>query len=117
MCEVSVTTKSLINAVVFMSVGLLRYQVFLAYGGVFMALWYAALQHEEEIMQASSYPAATELAIRWAPLWGIAALALYASVVIGHGMVTFQDFPEAIEELERQVVEARAEMKRRGIPM
>ena len=100
-----------------MSVGLLRYQVFLAYGGAFIALWYAALQHEEAIIQASSFPAAAELAILSAPLWGIVALGLYALIVIGHGMVTFQDFPEAAEELERQVVEARAEMKRRGIPM
>jgi dolichol-phosphate mannosyltransferase subunit 3 len=100
-----------------MSVGLLRYQVFLAYGGAFMALWYAALQHEDAIIQVSSFPAAAELAIRWAPLWGIAALGLYALIVIAHGMLTFQDFPEAIAELEHQVLEARAEMKRRGIPM
>ena len=100
-----------------MSGGLLRYQVFLAYGGAFMALWYAALQNEESVIQVSSFPTATELAIRWAPLWGIVALGLYALIVIGHGMLAFKDFPEAVAELERQVVEARAEMKRRGIPM
>jgi dolichyl-phosphate mannosyltransferase polypeptide 3 len=100
-----------------MSGGLLRYQLFLAYGGVFMALWYAALQNQEAIMQATSFPTATDLAIRWAPLWGIVALGLYALIVVGQGMLTFQDFPEAVAELERQVKEARAEMKKRGIPM
>jgi hypothetical protein len=100
-----------------MSGGLLRYQVFLAYGGAFMALWYAALQNQEAIMQATSFPAATEGAIRWAPLWGIVSLGLYASIVVGHGLLTFQDFPEAVAELECQVKEARVEMKKRGIPM
>jgi dolichyl-phosphate mannosyltransferase polypeptide 3 len=100
-----------------MSGGLLRYQVFIAYGGAFMALWYAVLQNQEAIMQGTSFPNATELAIRWAPLWGIVALGLYAVIVVGHGMLTFQDFPEAVAELELQVKEARAEMKKRGIPM
>jgi len=99
-----------------MAGGLLRYQIFLAYGGAFMALWYAALQNKEAIEEATGYPIATDLAVRWAPLWGIAGLGLYALIIIGYGMFTFGDFPEAAAELERQVEEARAEMKRRGIP-
>ena len=100
-----------------MSGGLLRYQVFLAYGIAFMALWYAALQNKEAIMEATGYPVETDIALQWAPLWGILGLGLYAAIKIIYGLITFQDFPEAAAELERQVEEARAEMKRRGIPM
>lgn len=99
-----------------MAGGLLRYQIFLAYGGAFMALWYAALQNKESIMETTGFPDATDIAVRWAPLWGIVGLGLYALITIGFGMLTFEDFPEAAAELERQVEEARAEMKRRGIP-
>jgi hypothetical protein len=100
-----------------MSGGLLRYQVFLAYGGAFMALWYAALQNKDAIMEATGFPVATDLAVQWAPLWGILGLGLYAAISIIYGLLTFEDYPEAAAELERQVEEARAEMKRRGILM
>lgn len=100
-----------------MAGGLLRYQVFLAYGSAFMALWYAALQNKDAIVEAAPFPNdVVDLAVRWAPLWGLVGLALYALIVIGYGLLTFEDFPEAAAELERQVKEARAEMKRRGIP-
>lgn len=100
-----------------MPVGLLRYQIFLAYGGAFLALWYAVLLSQEAIVEASMFPVTTtELAVRWAPLWGILALGLYALMSVIYGVLTFEDCPEAALELERQVQEARAEMKRRGIP-
>lgn len=100
-----------------MAGGLLRYQVFLSYGVAFLALWYAALQNKEAILEASGHPEATDLAVQWAPLWGILCLAVYAFVSIAYGVLTFEDFPEAATELELQVKEARAEMKRRGIPI
>jgi dolichyl-phosphate mannosyltransferase polypeptide 3 len=100
-----------------MPVGLLRYQIFLAYGGAFLALWYAALLNQETIVEASIFPVSTtELVVRWAPLWGIVALGLYALISVIYGLLTFEDCPEAAFELERQIQEARTEMKRRGIP-
>lgn len=96
-----------------MSGGLLRYQIFLAYGGAFLALWYAALQNQEAIVEATGFP---DLAVQWAPLWGIVGLGLYALITITYGVLTFEDCPQAAAELERQAEEARAEMKRRGIP-
>ena len=81
-----------------------------------MATWYAALQNKEAIVEFTGYPSVTDLAVRCAPLWGIFCLGLYALISIGYGLMTFEDCPEAAAELERQIEEARAEMKRRGIP-
>lgn len=96
-----------------MTGGLLRYQIFLAYGGAFLALWYAALQNKDAIVEATGLP---ELAVELAPLWGIICLGLYALMTVICGVIAFEDCPGAAAELERQVDEARVEMKRRGIP-
>lgn len=97
---------------------LLRYQVFLTYGALFVAVWRAALQQEEQLVEtAAPYTTLASLLIRFAPLWGIASLGVYALVTIVYNVLTFEDCPEAAKEIDDQVKEARAELKKRGIPV
>lgn len=51
----------------------------------------------------------------YAPIWAFFLLAVYAISCIGIGLASLRDTPEAAAEIERQVEEARAAMKARGI--
>jgi len=82
---------------------MLRYQVFLSIGVLFLSIWYA-------VLKISSSPL-----VLYAPLWAIVLLGVYAVVSIGIGLANFKDSPEAAAEIERQVQEAKAAMKKRGI--
>ena len=84
--------------------GLLRYQVFLAYGVLFVAVWQALLRQ---------YP--DDDLVLWMPFWALGLLAIYGISSIAIGVLTFRDTPEAAAELEQQIAEAKAEMTKRGI--
>ena len=84
--------------------GLLRYQVFLAYGVLFVAVWQALLRQ---------YP--DDDLVLWMPFWALGLLAIYGISSIAIGVLTFRDTPEAAAELEQQIAEAKAEMTQRGI--
>ena len=88
--------------------GLLRYQVFLAYAALVIAIWYTLNQKEFGIPKILS---------QLLPLWVLVALAMYAAVTIIYGVATLGDLPEASKELEREISEAKAAMKKRGIPI
>lgn len=97
---------------------MLRYQVFLSYAFLWAAIWYQALQSEEAIVEKSPLsPEATKLLIQLLPLWILVALAIYALTSILYGLATLGDFPEAAVELEKEIREAKAAMKKRGIPI
>lgn len=85
--------------------GLLRYQIFLGYAAAFLSAWYLALTRKEE----------PNLAIDYAPLWAILALGVYAAGSVIIGVATFESHPEAAAELEKEVAEAKAALKKRGI--
>jgi Dolichol-phosphate mannosyltransferase subunit 3 (DPM3) len=99
---------------------LLRYQLFLCYGLGFGAVWYQALQHLDAV-RSTEAEAATPLspwinvAVVFAPLWVLVGLGVYAVASIAIGVSNFRDCPEAAIELDKQVQEAKAEMKRREI--
>jgi hypothetical protein len=88
--------------------GLLRYQIFLGYGILFLAIWYAALSTQKESQEPSIWAV-------FAPVWLVVALGIYAVSTIVYGVATFKDFPEASAEIEQQVKEAKVEMKKRGV--
>ena len=90
--------------------GLLRYQIFLVYGVAFLALWQGAKLNVDESTNAT-----TTFIVNYAPIWGILLLGIYAATTIIHNVMTFNDCPGAAEELERQIKEAKAEMKKRKI--
>ena len=91
--------------------GLLRYQVFLVYGVVFLAVWQGVKMNQDE---ATASPAA-KILVNFAPIWAIVALGIYALSTIIYKVMTFNDCPEAAKEIDEQVKEAKAEMKRRKI--
>lgn len=88
--------------------GLLRYQIFTVYGIVLLAIWYGALQTQ----QGKDNPS---IIVVYGPLWGIIALGIYALSSVIYGVVILKDVPDAAAEIDRQITEARAEMKKRGI--
>eukprot|EP00527_Entomoneis_sp_CCMP2396_P000413 CAMPEP_0198146254 /NCGR_PEP_ID=MMETSP1443-20131203/28437_1 /TAXON_ID=186043 /ORGANISM="Entomoneis sp., Strain CCMP2396" /LENGTH=109 /DNA_ID=CAMNT_0043810151 /DNA_START=59 /DNA_END=388 /DNA_ORIENTATION=+ len=103
----------------------LRWQIFTIYGVVLLSIWLAALQATvtttttttttEEETTSGFAAVVVKLSIQWAPLWGILMLGFYSVSWIAYGVVTLRDNPDSAKELEQQVKEARAEMKRRGI--
>ena len=84
--------------------GLLRYQLFLGLAVLFLSVWYAGLQSMPE-----------NIGVTYAPIWAVLLLGLYAVSSIAIGLANFKDFPEAAAEIERQVIEAKKEMTKRGI--
>mmetsp|Transcript_49079 Transcript_49079/g.90916 ORF Transcript_49079/g.90916 Transcript_49079/m.90916 type:complete len:104 (-) Transcript_49079:114-425(-) len=101
--------------------GLLRYQLFLAYGLAFLAIWRAALKYEDDIAAtlgtAGFSSSQVSLAVSYAPVWAILALGIYAVASIGYGVATFEDCPEAAKELDRQVKDARLAMEKKGVKL
>jgi len=90
-----------------MKMGLLRYQVFLSYGILFFSVWYYCLQVDDFGLPP--------LLVKFAPIWALLALGLSLLFRLFLGVVTYQDCPEAAVEIERQILEAKAEMKKRKI--
>jgi Dolichol-phosphate mannosyltransferase subunit 3 (DPM3) len=93
---------------------LLRYQVFLSYSVAFLATWLFVLynQNNDDVVCNSSY---NKILIVGAPLWALVGLGIYLLCLLIHGVLNYQDCPEAAKELEHETVEAKAEMKKRGI--
>ena len=82
---------------------MLRYQLFLAIGVLFLSVWYAALQLSQDPL------------VLYAPIWATLLLGVYAVSSIAIGVCNFKDTPEAAAEIEQQVQEAKVEMAKRGI--
>mmetsp|Transcript_32395 Transcript_32395/g.53566 ORF Transcript_32395/g.53566 Transcript_32395/m.53566 type:complete len:100 (+) Transcript_32395:160-459(+) len=97
---------------------MLRYQIFLCWGALWAAIWYQAMNTEESLVEKSPLsPEATKMLIQLLPLWILVALAIYAIVTILYGLANLGDFPEASAELEKEIKEAKAAMKKRGVPV
>mmetsp|Transcript_18889 Transcript_18889/g.52760 ORF Transcript_18889/g.52760 Transcript_18889/m.52760 type:complete len:92 (-) Transcript_18889:1772-2047(-) len=85
---------------------LLRYQIFLGVAVAFLAIWFTLIQRPE--LKSNSL-------ILFAPVWSIVLLGVYAVASVIIGLISFNDTPEAAAEIDRQVLEAKAEMRKRGI--
>lgn len=90
---------------------MLRYQVFLTYGVAFFSAWYYCLSKKEELHLSPG----SSLLVTLAPVWGVIALGVFLLARLIVGVLGFRDCPDAAQEINRQIVEARAEMKRRKI--
>ena len=105
-------------------IGLLRYQIFTVYGIILLAIWYGALQqqqqkreqlvteNEAENTHSSAY---IDILILYLPLWVIFALGIYALCSVIFGVLMLKDYPDAAAEIDQQIAEAKTEMKKRGI--
>lgn len=85
---------------------LLRYQIFLAIGTSFISIWLALIKSSGDTLNPL---------VLYAPVWSIILLGLYAIGSIVLGLISFKDTPEAAIEIERQILEAKTEMKKRGV--
>ena len=89
---------------------LLRYQVFLGIGLVFLAIWWMLLKQGSAAIDTAPNPL-----VLYAPIWAVLALGIYAAGSVVSGVIGFGDAPEAAAEIDRQVLEAKAEMNQRGV--
>jgi hypothetical protein len=102
---------------------LLHYQHFLIVGTAFLSVWYVLLlqlhpqqdHHQHSSKHAHHDDHYYKLLITYAPLWLIIGLGIYALSSVIYGTLTFHDTPEAAEELEQQIQQAKQEMIQRGI--
>lgn len=92
---------------------LLRYQLFLSYAIVLLAIWIGLLMHLDVVVDQLSLP--NTAIIVYAPIWFLVCLVLYGMLSIIHGMLHFGDCPDASKELEKQVRQARVELKKKGV--
>ena len=103
--------------------GLLRYQIFLTYGIALAALWYAYLQNKSSVLSITNAfalgipPSSFKILFDYAPFWCLCALAFYAVLSIGYGVATFENCPDAAEEVDRDVKEAKEELIKMGIKL
>ena len=91
--------------------GMLRYQVFLTYGVAFVSAWYYGLRKKAEF----DTPPVLDVLVAFAPVLAIVGLGIFLLARLMLGVLAYQDCPDAAREIDRQVVEARTEMKRRKI--
>ncbi|CZT16364.1 related to dolichol-phosphate mannosyltransferase subunit 3 [Ramularia collo-cygni] len=53
--------------------------------------------------------------IPYLPVWALVSFGAYLLFKLGFGVLTFNDVPEAHEELMREIDEARADLKKKGV--
>mmetsp|Transcript_18174 Transcript_18174/g.22890 ORF Transcript_18174/g.22890 Transcript_18174/m.22890 type:complete len:98 (-) Transcript_18174:314-607(-) len=93
--------------------GFLRYQIFLSYGILVLALWYGAVQNKSSLVDEGS--TLQGYLVDYLPLWILLCLAVYAIGSVVYGVANFADCPQAAREVERHIEEAKAAMKKKGI--
>jgi len=82
---------------------LLRYQLFGMYIALVLGLWIAIRSEDSNAI------------VNYAPLWIVAAIGVFAAFSVMYGVANLPDCPEAAAEVDKDVKEARAAMKKNGI--
>lgn len=82
---------------------LLQYQVFALYITLMVALWVVLKEETESTV------------VHYAPFWLVIAMTMWAIFSILRGVANLEDSPNAAAEIEKDVREARAAMRKRGI--
>jgi hypothetical protein len=93
---------------------MLRYQVFLSYGTVFLAVWWWGLSKKTEAAEIASTKLSQRLVL-FAPVLGVVGLGVYLLARLAIGVASFRDCNEAAAEIDAQIKEARAELRKRKI--
>ena len=103
---------------------MLRYQIFLSYAALFLALWIPILMKRDDIfviMNKMTPGLVSEeiisSLITYAPIWGILCLGIWALFKVIHGVIICKDCPEAAQELEGHVKSAKIELAKRGLQL
>ena len=107
-------------------VQLLRYQIFLIMGLVFLQLWRVSLNNKDTIksyittlsstLSTNSTISSTtiDISINCMPLIAILTLGIYALTSVLYKVVTFGDCPEAALELSKEILVAKDKLKNAG---
>ena len=95
---------------------MLRYQLFLSIGIVFLSIWKALLVNLDSIKNYSSAPSSTiDIIVNtFLPIAPILLLAFYALFSVLYKVATFEDCPDAADELSRQINGAKSKLKAAG---
>jgi len=99
--------------------GLLRYQLFLSIGILFVGLWKAGITRLSTIQKALSStlsidPNTTKIFVIYLPIWVILLLGIYALCSVVYKVATFGDCPDAAVELNAQIEEAKQKLTKQG---
>lgn len=99
--------------------GLLRYQLFLSIGILFIGLWRASNTKLAAIQDTLSIslsidPNTTKILVTYLPFWAILLLGIYALSSVLYKVATFGDCPEAAVELSGQIEEAKQKLAKQG---
>ena len=66
-------------------------------------------------VEKGTHDAILHVLITFAPIFALLCLAIYAAASVLIGLIQFEDCPGALTELEQEIIEAKAELKKRGI--
>lgn len=99
--------------------GLLRYQLFLSIGILFVGLWKASITRLATIQKTLSTalsldPSTTKFFVIYLPIWAVLLLGIYALCSVLYKVATFGDCPEAAVELSGQIEEAKQKLTKQG---
>eukprot|EP00297_Palpitomonas_bilix_P001046 CAMPEP_0113897894 /NCGR_PEP_ID=MMETSP0780_2-20120614/19003_1 /TAXON_ID=652834 /ORGANISM="Palpitomonas bilix" /LENGTH=94 /DNA_ID=CAMNT_0000889549 /DNA_START=123 /DNA_END=407 /DNA_ORIENTATION=- /assembly_acc=CAM_ASM_000599 len=83
----------------------------LSVAGAFAALWYSLLTSKLTIPGVE----ADSLLVVGLPIITLALLGVYAVFTIGYRVANFNDTPKAAEELQKEIEEARRELRSMGV--
>ncbi|KAK1943475.1 Dolichol-phosphate mannosyltransferase subunit 3 [Phytophthora citrophthora] len=89
---------------------MLKYQKWLAAFVVLLAVWLLLLRYVTDHVQD---PHVLQV-VKVLPMYAIVSFGAYSLAVIALSVMAVQDFPEASKELDRQVVEAKADLAKKG---
>ncbi|KAL4111219.1 hypothetical protein PRIC1_002900 [Phytophthora ramorum] len=89
---------------------MLKYQKWLAAFVLLLALWLLLLRYATENV---SDPRVLQV-VTALPMYALVSFGAYSLGVIALSVMAVQDFPEASKELDRQVVEAKADLAKKG---
>ncbi|KAF4315455.1 hypothetical protein BBO99_00008564 [Phytophthora kernoviae] len=88
---------------------MLKYQKWLVAFIALLAVWllllrYASEQADPRVLQV----------VNMLPMYALVSFGAYSLGVIALSVMAVQDFPEASKELDRQVIEAKADLAKKG---
>ncbi|KAG3168407.1 hypothetical protein PI124_g3873 [Phytophthora idaei] len=89
---------------------MLKYQKWLAAFVVLLALWLLLLRYATDHVQD---PRVLQV-VTTLPMYALVSFGAYSLAVIAVSVMAVKDFPEAAKELDRQVVEAKADLTKKG---
>ncbi|EEY62977.1 uncharacterized protein PITG_14597 [Phytophthora infestans T30-4] len=89
---------------------MLKYQKWLAAFVVLFALWLLLLRYAADHIQDSR----VQEVVMALPMYVLVSYGAYSLAVIALSVMAVQDCPEAAKELNQQVVEAKADLTKKG---